>query len=328
MQQQPPPSAVIFTLINAFLTARCLHVLADAGVADVLDAEPVTATDAAAATGLNADALNRMLRLLASNGVFAHEAGGYVHTPASRLLRTDHPQSMRSIARMVGLPMCWNNATELRHAATTGRPALDWASIVEYLSAHPDESSLFNQAMVDKSSAIIPAIVGAYDFAPFGTVADIGGGYGHLVRAILDRCPSTSGVLFDLPHVIDAATRTSAGRLRLHAGDFFRDPLPVADAYVAMEVLHDWNDGDAARILSAIRRAAPSHARLLIAEQLITDAPGAHSAKLMDVVMLAITGGRERTPAEYAALLEAAGFRLARVIPTPSPYSIVEAVVA
>jgi hypothetical protein len=326
--QQPPPSATIFTLANAFTVARCLHVVADAGVADVLDDQPATAAELAAATGLNADAVNRMLRLLAAEGVFAHEAGGYIHTPASRLLRTDHPQSMRSVTRMVGLPVFWNNVTELRRAAATGRPALDWAGIVAHLSTHPEESSLFNQAMVDKSRGAIPAVVDTYDFTPFGAIADIGGGHGHLVRAILERCPSTAGVLFDLPHVIDDAARTASSRLRLQAGDFFRDPLPPADAYVAMEVLHDWNDDDAARILTSIRRAAPAHARLLIVEQLIPDVPGPHAAKLMDVIMLAITGGRERTPAEYATLLDAAGFRLARAIPTPSPFSIVEAVVA
>jgi hypothetical protein len=326
--QQPPPSATIFTLANAFTIARCLHVVADAGVADVLDDQSATAAELAAATGLNADAVNRMLRLLAAEGVFAHEAGGYIHTPASRLLRTDHPQSMRSVTRMVGLPVFWNNVTELRRAAATGRPALDWAGIVAHLSTHPEESSLFNQAMVDKSRGAIPAVVDTYDFTPFGAIADIGGGHGHLVRAILERCPSTAGVLFDLPHVIDEAARTASSCLRLQAGDFFRDPLPPADAYVAMEVLHDWNDDDAARILTSIRRAAPAHARLLIVEQLIPDAPGPHAAKLMDVIMLAITGGRERTPAEYATLLDAAGFRLAQVIPTPSPFSIVEAVVA
>jgi hypothetical protein len=182
--------------------------------------------------------------------------------------------------------------------------------------------------MVAKSLRVNPAVVDAYDFGTFRVVADIGGGRGHLLQAILTRNPQASGVLFDVPHVIDNAAGVASPRLRLVAGDFFADPLPIADAYVLMDLLHDWSNADVVRILGAIRRAAPPHARVLIVETLVAEQPGPHFGKTLDIIMLAVTGGRERTPSEHSALLAAAGFRLQRVVPTASQYSVVEAVVA
>src|SRR5690606_2320305 len=153
---------------------------------------------------------------------------------------------------------------------------------------------------------------------------DIGGGRGHLLRAILERVPA-SGILFELPHVIADTTGAKDERLKLCLGDFFVDPLPVADAYLLMDVLHDWSNVDAKRILAAVRRAAPDHARVLIAETLVAETAGPHLGKTLDIIMLAVTGGRERTRSEYAALLADAGLRLERVVPTTSHYSIVEA---
>jgi DNA-binding IclR family transcriptional regulator len=147
-------------LINAHAIARSMHVIAELGVADALDDRPVSATELAAATGVNADALGRMLRLLAAHGVFASEPEGYVHTPASRLLRSDHPNSLRSFARMVGMPVMWRAFTDSSDAARTGAPATDWASLVAYFSEHPAEASLFNRAMAGKASGIIPAAQG------------------------------------------------------------------------------------------------------------------------------------------------------------------------
>ena len=325
---QTPPIQFVRDLINSHAAARCLQLVAELGVADALQDQPTAAAELAHRTGANADALNRILRLLAANGVFATEREGYVHNAASRLLRSDHPKSLRSLARMMGMPVIWNGFTQLKEAATTGAPALGWSELVDYFSDHPEEARLFNEAMVGKSGAIIPAVVEAYDFKPFKVIADIGGGRGHLLHAILARNPTASGVLFELPHVIADAAQMASERLRLASGDFFLDPLPVADAYLLMEVIHDWADDKAAQILAAIRRAAPSHARLLIVETVVSDAPGPHFGKTLDVVMLAITGGRERTAPEYQALIEAAGFRFSRVIQTRSQHSIIEAVVA
>ena|SRR5262245_4696428 len=322
------PEQVFFSLVNSHAIARCLQVVAEFGVSDALADRPMTAADLAAQTGLNADALNRMLRLLAAHGVFAHEGEGYRHTPTSELLRTNHPHSMRSPARMMGMPAIWNSFTELAHAARTGKPVFDFAGFMTYFAANPEESSLFNQAMTERSNSIIPAVIDAYDFSPFRLIADIGGGRGHLLRRILERTPTASGVLFDLPHVIADAAGKESERMRLQAGDFFADALPATDAYLFMDVIHDWNDQDAAKILAAVRRAAPEHTRLLIIEALVSESPGPHYSKLLDVIMLAVTGGRERTPSEYEALFAGAGFRLERVIPTASQHSIVEAVAA
>jgi hypothetical protein len=245
----------------------------------------------------------------------------------SELLRADHPHSMKSFARMMNLPVFMKSFAGLTQTAKTGEPVMDFAGFMEYFAAKPEESSIFNQAMADKSRNVIPAVLDAYDFNSFGVIADIGGGRGHLLRDILEQTPAASGILFDLPHVIQEASATQSARLKLQPGDFFADALPTADAYLLMEVIHDWNDEDSAKILTAIRRAAPSHARLLIVEAIVSESPGPDFSKVLDVIMLAVTGGKERTPSEYENLLSRAGFRLERIIPMPSQYSIIEAVV-
>jgi len=325
---QLAPAQMLWGLINTHTIARCVHVVAEVGVADALGNQPRTVAELAAATGLNADALGRMLRLLAAHGVFACEAHGYVHTPASTLLRSDHPQSLRAFARMIGMPVIWRGFTDLEHAARMGTPATDSSGLFAYFASHPNEASLFNQAMAGKSAGIVPTVVDSYDFSPFGTVADIGGGRGHLLQAILEGAPTTSGILYDLPHVIADASGIGSNRLRLMAGDFFREPLPVADAYVLMEVIHDWADDKAAQILAAVRRAAHSSSRVLIVEALVSESPGPDFGKMLDIIMLAVTGGHERTSSEYERLLASTGFQLERIVPTLSSYSVVEAAVA
>jgi hypothetical protein len=305
--------------------ARCLHTVAEFGVADAIGDAPVPVAVIASRSGLHPDALHRMLRLLAAHGVFAQAAEAYAHTEASALLRTDHPQSMRAFARMLGMPITWSGFTELAHAARTGRPATDWAAVLAHFESHPEEAALFNQAMVDKSRAALPALLEAYDFGAYPVIADVGGGRGHLLQALLANWPSAHGVLFELPQVIADAAGAASPQLRLVAGDFFQDPLPRADAYMLMEVLHDWDDHDAQRILAAVRRSAPAHARLLVIETLVPDAAVQHPGQVLDIIMLAVTGGRERTEGDYADLLAKGGWSLRRVIPTASPLSLVEA---
>jgi hypothetical protein len=333
MARQAPPAAptgdsaaqLIGDLARAHIPTRCLHVIADCGAADAVGPHGATPAEIAAHTGLDADALDRMLRLLASHGIFARTADGrYEHSPASLLLRSDHPQSLRSYVRMNGMPAFWNRYTDLGETARTGRPKNDFASLVDYLASHAEESAIFNAAMVSKSRTVLPAVAAAYDFSQFGTIADIGGGRGHLLKLILERAPRARGILCELAHVI--ADAAPAPRLEFAAGNFFTDPLPPADAYLVMDVLHDWDDADAARILAAVRRAALPTSRLLIVETLVPDTPGPHFGKSLDITMLAVTGGRERTEGQYRALLAAARFRLTRVLPTESHYSLIEAV--
>ena len=322
-EEMPDPLAV-WTLINSHVVARCIHVIADFGVPDALGGEPASTEELADRTGMNADALARMLRLVSAHGLFAEGPAGYVHTPRSELLRSDHPQSLRSFARMIG-SNSWAAFTELAQPAQTGRPAFGWQAMMAHFAEHPDEAALFSQAMVDKSAAVVPAVVEAYDFSAFATVVDVGGGTGRLLSAILEQDPEVTGVLFELPHVIADAGDVASDRLQLVGGDFFADPLPVADAYVLMEVLHDWTDEDAAGILTAVRRAAAPGARLIVIEVLVPDTPGPDHSKLLDIIMLAVTGGRERTRDQYETLLTEAGFQLERVVSTRSPYFIVEA---
>jgi len=321
----PDPATLVADLSRAHIAARCLHVIAECGAADAIGEAGATPAEIAAYTGFDADALDRMLRLLAGHGIFVRAVDGrYAHSAASRLLKTDAAGSLRSYVRMGGMPAFWDRFTELGHTARTSRRQHDMASLVEYFAAHPDENAIFNAAMVSKSRAVLPAVATAYEFAAYGTIADIGGGRGHLLKLVLERAPAARGILFERPHVI--ADTPPAPRLELVGGDFFVDALPHADLYLLMDLLHDWHDADAARILSAVRRAARRDARLVIVETLVPEAPGPHFGKTLDIIMLAVTGGRERTAAQHAALLSSAGFRATRVLPTNSEYSLVEAV--
>jgi hypothetical protein len=319
------PAALVADLSRAHIAARCLHVIAECGAADAVGGAGATPAEIAAHTGFNADALDRMLRLLAAHGIFVRTADGrYAHSEASRLLKTDEPGSLRSYVRMGGMPVFWDRFTELGRTAREGRRLHDMANLVDYYAAHPEEAAIFNAAMVSKSRTVLPAVADAYDFTPFATIVDVGGGRGHLLKLILERAPHAKGVLFERPHVIDD-TRP-AQRLELVGGDFFVDELPAGDLYLLMDLLHDWDDADSARILTAVRRAALPRSRLLIIETLVPETPGPHFGKTLDIIMLAVTGGRERTEAQHAALLTAFGFEPTRVLPTASQYSIVEAV--
>lgn len=322
------PFDTILTIAGGACLPRSLHTVADLGVADALDDEPKTAAQLAKSVGANPDALARVLRLLSAYGVFEMEGDKVRHSPASRLLRSDHPHSMRPLARMFGLPVNWNAYSEFEHSVKTGQPATTktlprgfWA----YFEENPEAGRIFNEAMVAKAQAQVPAVVGAYDFSRFGTIADIAGGRGHLLQAVLEANRSARGILFDLPNVIQDAAAVASDRLKLQAGDFFKDALPAADAYTIMEVIHDWADEESLDIFKAIRRAAKPGAVLLLIEQLVPDDPGPHWSKMLDIHMLTLVGGLQRTREEYDALLRSAGFELLRVHPTRSDVSILEA---
>lgn len=325
------PFATILETAGAFALPRSLHTVADLGVADFLDGEPRSAADLAAEVGAHPDALARVLRLLAAHDIFAVDGDMVRHTPASQLLRTDHPQSMRDLARMFGLSIFWQTLGEMGQAVRTGAPATVgvypdgfWA----YTAENPEAGRIFNGAMEGKAQGAIHAILATYDFSTFGNVADIAGGNGHLLHAILDANPHAKGVLFELPHVIAGVSDLASDRLTLQAGDFFRDELPTSDAYLLMEIIHDWGDSESNAILRAVRQAADPGATLLVIEQLIADGNGPDWAKTLDIHMLTLLGGRQRTQAEYVALLNQTGFAYQRQIDTPSGFTILEAIAA
>ncbi|PYI89983.1 MAG: methyltransferase, partial [Verrucomicrobia bacterium] len=172
------------------------------------------------------------------------------------------------------------------------------------------------------------AILPAYDFSQFGIIADIAGGRGHLLRAILKSSPNVQGVLFDQPHVVAEVSPEKGEKLTVVGGSFFTDHMPKADAYVLMNIIHDWADAESIKILSAIRRDMPAHARVLLIESVVPSSPEPHLSKELDIVMLVLPGGKERTKEEYAELVAKCGLRLKRVIDTRSPYSILEIVPA
>ena len=323
------PFATVLTVAGGYVLPRCLHVVADLGVADQVSDTPRPVAEVASAVGAERDALARVLSLLSAHGLFTCSAEGVSHTPASALLRTDHPQSMRSFARMFGSQISWSAYGSLAHTVRTGRPAADevfpggfWA----YLAEHPDEAAIFNEAMMGKAHGAVAGIMGSYDFSAFRAICDVGGGSGHLLRAVLESAPNARGILFDLPRVIESAEGIASQRLALQAGDFFRDALPECDAYLLMEVIHDWNDDESLAILKAVRRAAPSQATLLLIEQMVPEEPGPSWVKTLDIHMLTLLGGRQRTLHEYTVLLEGAGFAFRRAIEAGPDAVILEAV--
>jgi hypothetical protein len=296
---------------------RALHVVAELGIADALGESPLSAAALAAATGTHPEALNRALRVLAAHGVFAAQDVLYEHTPASRLLRSDHPGSMRSFVRMQGIPALWHVWEDFDHALRTGRSAAEKSmpnGFWGYFAQDPGHDRIFNDAMTSLTHAQVAGILNAYDFSVFKTISDIGGGNGNLLRAVLSAYPNAEGVLFDLPHVIEQAKSTPSERMTFHPGNFFEDTLPVCDAYLMKVIIHDWGDAEAARILQAVRRSSPVHAKLLLAEFLIPENKEPNWTLFIDLLMLGELTGKERTQTEFANLLDKSGFRLDRVI--------------
>jgi hypothetical protein len=323
------PHEIVWRLANGSVTSRALQVIAELGVADHMGDGAVGIPTLASACGASEDGLDRVLRLVADYGIFERLPHGcYRHTDTSRLLRSDHPGSMRAFCRMQGLPAMQAAYSHLDHAVRTGSPAfhlVDPRGVFPYLSDHPDSADIFGQAMTARAAADIAAILGAYDFGRFKAIADIGGGRGHLLRAVLDAATAAAGVLFELPGVV-AALELDGSRITAHAGDFFTDPLPEADAYILMEVIHDWSDAEAVAILLAIRQAAPTGARVLLIENVLADGAPDPRGHALDVMMLAVTGGRERTTSQFAELLRTAGLGRPTVIDTGGPLRIVESV--
>ena len=328
-----PSSANIqlLQLTTAYWTSRCLHTVADLGVADALGDQPQSTEVLAKATGTQPHALYRVLRLLASVGIFEYNNGTWHHTEASRFLRSDHPGSLRDYVRMLGLPVFWSAFGDLDHSLRTGESAFAKRhadGVFAYLAKHPEESRIFDAAMTSKSHLDIEAILLAYDFSQFATVADIAGGRGHLLRAILKSSPKTRGILFDQPHVVAEVAPNDGEKLTVVGGDFFADPMPKADAYMLMNIIHDWADAESVKILSAIRRYMPLHARVLVIETVVPPTPGPHLSKELDIAMMALPGGMERTQDEYAGLASKCALRLNLMVETMSPFSILEMVAA
>lgn len=324
------PFGCIQELSAGYFASRCLHAVAELGVADALGEGEMEVGALAAATGANPDALARVLRLLDSHGVFKFENGKVANTPASSLLRSDSPTSMRDFARMFGLTLNWRSAELLIHSLRTGEAAAETAFEGGFwgrLTASPEEARVFDAAMTAKAFGQIGPILSAYDFSQFNRIVDVGGGRGHLIRAILRACPNTTGTLFDLPHVVEAARLEGdeGGRLQFEAGDFFKDSLPKGDGYILMEVVHDWADEPAGEIIAAVKKSAPDCAKLLLIETEVPETREPDWSKTLDIVMLTLFAARQRTATEYEELLRPQGFSIEQPIDTRAGISIFEA---
>lgn len=326
----PPPVAML-SLITGYWMSRMIHVAAKLDIADHLKDGPKSVADLARSTRTHAPTLFRLLRSLSGAGIFAERADGrFELTPLADTLRSDVPGSMRGFALMMIEDYNWDAWKELAHSVATGEVALEKAlgmKAFEYLDRHPELARTFGESMSNLSALEVPAILEAYDFSRFEKIVDVGGGHGNLVSAILAAHPKLEGVLYDNPSVVEHARRAEgvSARLEIAGGDFLESVPAGADAYIMKYIVHGWDDEHAVQILKNCRRAMAKGGTLLIVETVIPSGNGPHLGKLLDINMLVATGGLERTEKQFRDLLKAAGFALARIVPTRCPLSVVEA---
>jgi ubiquinone/menaquinone biosynthesis C-methylase UbiE len=324
----------LWDLLSGGPTFHAVAVVSRLAIPDLLDDGPRTAADLARATRTNEDSLYRLLRALACVEVFAERPGRhFALTPISRLLRTKVPGSMRALAVLGGEQ--WRRAWyDLEHAVRTGRPAFErvsGSSFYEWLATEPAAARRFEEAQRYKWETLRDDVVDACDFSDASRIVDVGGGSGMLLEAILGRAPNATGMLVETPAIVAEARRhlRAAGlsrRCRVVEGDFVRSVPSSGDVYILAFVLHNWDDRRAVRILRNCRRAMADGGRVLVVEILVPASGSPSPAKIHDLEMLVfMPGGRERTRAEYRALLAAAGLKLSRVVPTGSSASVLVA---
>jgi hypothetical protein len=313
--------------------AQGIAVVAELKVADTLAAGPLPIDELARRVGANPDSLARLLRALISEGIFTQRGDGrYALNALAETLRSDAPISMSGWARWLGAPEHREHWSHLIDVIRTGEPVppkLRGMGAFEYIAEHPELGAIFNDAMTSISETAADAVVAAYDFAPFRTIVDVGGGHGRLVAAIVAATPGLQGVLYDLPHVVEGAPDLLkrfgvVDRVRTVDGSFFDDVPEGGDAYIAKNVIHDWADAEAVAILSNVRKAVEPGTTLLLAEFVIPDHNREFIGKWADIEMMVQAGARERTAAEYRKLYEQADFQMTRVVATAGPISLVE----
>jgi hypothetical protein len=305
------------------VAAQAIHTAAKLRIPDLLASGPKAPAELAAQSGAHSATLERLLRALATLDMFAWTSDGrFQNTPLTELLRSDHPQSQRESAMFLPAAFLWRPLGELCESVRTGEPAFERVfgqRFFEYLAGHPEDAAIFNTVMTQGIAYTSPALLAAYDFSRLRCLVDVGGGEGALLRDILAANPQLHGVLFDLPHVVTRAPQILTGdvvaRCAIVGGELFESVPEGGDAYLLKGVIHDWPDEDAARILRNVRHAMPAGGTLLLVEGL---ADSAHRpAGLMELLMLVI-GGRQRTEADFRALLARSGFSITRIIPAES----------
>ena len=326
-----PLPPLLFQMATGYWLSQAIYVAAKLGIADLLEETPQSSVELAAATCCDSSSLFRVLRALSSAGVFAQVgADSFALTGLGNSLRSNIPGSLRAIVITIG-EIHYQACGALIHAVTTGSPAFNrlfGASLFEHLQNNAEDSIAFNKGMTDLSSLLAHAVLFAYDFSEISSVVDVGGGEGRLLRRILDLYPDMTGIVFDSSDELrsPASPSDTEDRCSFASGNFFDSVPERADVYLLCGVLHDWSDERAAIILRSCREAMPINGRLLVIETIVPERGSASFSKLLDINMMVMTSGRERTTSEFHILLSRAGFRITRVIPTLAPHSIIEAV--
>jgi hypothetical protein len=324
----------LVSLIAGKWVSQAIFVAAELGIADMLKDGARSAKEIAKLAGASEDAVYRLLRALASLGLFSSLADRrFELAPSGAYLRSDVPGSLRGWARFMGHDFTWRPWGHLTHSVRTGRPAFDHVfgtGIFDYIAKHPDAAAVLNDAMTALSTTESIAIAEAYDFSRIRTLVDVGGGQGHLLATIVKGNPGMRGILFELPHAVPGATdlfqrEGLADRCSALGGDFF-DRVPAGgDAYIMRLVIHDWDDERASQILRNCHRVMQPRDRLLVVERVISADDVSDVGKFNDLEMLVLTaGGRERTEADFRSLYERVGFDLTRIVPTASTKCVIE----
>src|ERR1700752_238083 len=331
--QALPPQALMLQIISGFWVSRGVYVLAKLGIPDLLKDGPKTATELAAATETHGPSLYRVLRALASVGIVdTKDEGKFALNPLSEVLVTGVPGSLRWFAvSELGQEHypAWGN---LMHSVKTGEIAFDnhfGTDIWSYLGQNPDDAAVFNDSMRGMTAAANEAITSLYDFSKFRKVIDVGGGHGGLLTAILKSCPNSKGVLFDAAEVVSGAQSKIEGagfssRCETAAGDFFKAVPEGGDAYVMKWIIHDWDDERSIKVLQNCREQIAADGRLILIDCVVPESNEPHFSKFIDMNILVMTGGKERTRKEFSELLEQSGFKLVNIVPTELPFSIIE----
>lgn len=333
------PVMALNQMITATWVSQCIYVAATLGIADLLKDGARSVDDLAQTTDVQAYPLYRVLRALASVGIFTEVAPQqFALTEMAEYLRSDVPMSLRYISMMLSDKWHWNAWGDVLHVVKTGQPAMQHLYQVEntfeFLSKNAESGDIFNTAMVGWAETVHTASVDAYDFSGINTIVDIAGGYGTLIAAILNAYPHMHGILFDQPHVVATAkelltNRGVADRCTTIGGNFFESVPFGGDVYIMSHILHDWGDHECVKFLKNIRQVMPAHGKLLVVDQVVPAGNTPHFSKLMDTCMMIMyIAGKERTEAEFRQLFEASGFQLNRIIPTASPMSVLECVCA
>jgi hypothetical protein len=332
----PPPQVMMQLLFGKQLTYS-LSGVARLGVADHMDATPKAIEEIAGKVGAHAPSLYRVMRMLASVGVFKEgPPRSFALTPVGEVLKTDAPGSVRYMAMMFGEEFSTRAYEHIADCLRTGGDGVTEAygkDIWAVLAERPEQCETFQRAMTNSTAGAADAIVEAYDFSSIERLADVGGGHGLLLASVLRRYPKLEGVLYDRPEVVAGVPQSQfagcEGRIGIEAGSFFERVPDGCDAYMVKHIIHDWSDEHCRTILRLMRDKLPKNGRVLICEMVVGDEPGPTPAKMLDIEMLVMTvGGRERTAEEFGALFAASGLRLNRVVPTARPVCVIEAVPA